>query len=134
MTAIIDIEGIGEVYTKKLKAVGINTTGALLKRCASPQGRKEVAESIDVSPKLVLEWANRADLMRIKGVGTQYSDLLEAAGVDTVRELAQRNATNLFGAMSETNESKKLVRKMPTESQVGNWVEQAKSLPRILSY
>jgi predicted flap endonuclease-1-like 5' DNA nuclease len=134
MTAIVDIEGIGEAYTAKLKDAGINTTEALLDRCATPKGRKEVAEVTGISQKLVLEWANHADLMRIKGVSTQYSDLLEAAGVDTVRELAQRNAQNLCGAMAETNESKNLVRKLPTESQVADWVQQAKSLPRILSY
>ncbi len=134
MTAIIDIEGIGETYAPKLKAVGINTTEALLDRCANPKGRKELAEATDISPKLILKWANRADLMRIKGVGTQYSDLLEAAGVDTVPELAQRNAQNLYQAMVDTNEDKKLVRQTPTANQVKEWVKQAKELPRALTY
>lgn len=134
MTAIIDIEGIGKVYAPKLKAEGINTTEVLLEKCATPQGRKALAEATGISPKLILEWANRADLMRIKGVSTQYSDLLEAAGVDTVKELAQRNAQNLYEAMIKTNESKKLVRQTPTANQVASWVEQAKSLPRVLTY
>jgi len=134
MTAIIDIEGIGKVYAPKLKAESINTTEVLLEKCATPQGRKALAEATGISPKLILEWANRADLMRIKGVSTQYSDLLEAAGVDTVKELAQRNAQNLYEAMIKTNESKKLVRQTPTANQVASWVEQAKSLPRVLTY
>ncbi len=134
MTSIINVEGIGDAYTAKLKEIGINTTTTLLKKCASPQGRKEVAEAADISPKLVLEWANHCDLMRVKGVGSEYSDLLEAAGVDTVPELSQRNAQNLYKAMKETNESKKLVRQLPTESQVTDWVEQAKTLPRVLTY
>ncbi len=134
MTAIIEIEGIGEAYAPKLKAVGIGTTEALLDRCATPQGRKDVAEATGISLKLVLEWANRADLMRIKGVSTQYSDLLEAAGVDTVPELAQRNAQNLHKTMVTTNEDKKLVRQLPTANQVADWVQQAKGLPRALTY
>lgn len=134
MTAIIEIEGIGEAYAPKLKAVDISTTEALLDRCATPQGRKDVAEATGINLKLVLEWSNRADLMRIKGVSTQYSDLLEAAGVDTVPELAQRNAQNLHKTMVTTNEDKKLVRQMPTANQVADWVQQAKALPRALTY
>ncbi|MDX1418045.1 MAG: DUF4332 domain-containing protein [Candidatus Promineifilaceae bacterium] len=134
MTSIIDIEGIGKAYAPKLEAEGIHTTEALLNSCATPQGRKDLAEVTGISPKLILEWTNRADLMRIKGVGTQYSDLLEAAGVDTVPELAQRNAQNLYKALVETNESKNLVRQTPTSSQVEEWVQQAKSLPRAISY
>ena len=87
-----------------------------------------------INVKLILEWANRADLARIKGVSTQYSDLLEAVGVDTVPELAQRNAQNLHRTMVSTNESKELVRRLPTAGQVQDWVEQAKSLPRVLAY
>jgi len=134
MTAIIDIEGIGEAYAPKLKAEGISTTENLLEMCATPKGRKDLAEATGISPKLILAWANHADLMRIKGVSTQYSDLLEAAGVDTVPELAQRNAQNLHKAINEANESKKLVRQTPTEKQVESWVEQAKLLPRALTY
>ena len=134
MAAIIKIKGIGEVYAVKLKEVDINSVEALLKKCATPQGRKDVAEMTGINVKLILEWANRADLARIKGVSTQYSDLLEAAGVDTVPELAQRNAQNLHRTMVSTNESKELVRRLPTAGQVQDWVEQAKSLPRVLAY
>ncbi len=134
MTAIIKIEGIGEVYAATLEEVGINSIEALLTKCATPQGRKDLAEMAGISIKLILEWANRADLARIKGVSTQYSDLLEAAGVDTVPELAQRNAQNLHQAMVSTNESKGLVRRLPTADQVEDWIKQAKSLPRVLTY
>jgi predicted flap endonuclease-1-like 5' DNA nuclease len=134
MTAIIKIEGVGEVYAATLKEGGINSVEAMLKKCATPQGRKDLAESTDISDKLILEWANRADLARIKGVSTQYSDLLEAAGVDTVPELAQRNPQNLYQAMVLTNESKSLVRKLPTAEQVADWIKQAKTLPRALTY
>jgi len=134
MTAIIKIEGVGEVYAEKLKEAGINSVEAMLGQCATPKGRKELAETTDISGKLILEWANRADLARIKGVSTQYSDLLEAAGVDTVPELAQRNPQNLYKAMVSTNENKSLVRKLPTEKQVGDWVKQAKALPRAITY
>ncbi len=134
MTAIIKIEGVGEVYAAKLKEAGVKSVEAMLKVCATPKGRKDLAEATGISDKLILEWANRADLARIKGVSTQYSDLLEAAGVDTVPELAQRNAQNLHKAMVSTNEEKSLVRKLPTENQVADWVQQAKALPRALNY
>ncbi len=134
MTTVIKIEGVGEVYAAKLKEVGISSVEAILKTCATPQGRKELAKNTDINDKLILEWANRADLARIKGVSTQYSDLLEAAGVDTVPELAQRNSKNLYKAMVSTNERKSLVRQLPTENQVMDWIKQAKALPRALSY
>ncbi len=134
MTAIIKIEGVGEIYAAKLKEAGINSVEAMLKKCATPQGRKELAETSEISDKLILEWANRADLARIKGVSTQYSDLLEAAGVDTVPELAQRNPQNLYKAMVSTNESKSVVRQLPTEDQIADWINQAKTLPRTLTY
>lgn len=134
MTAISKIEGIGEKYAAALKAAGITTVEALLKAGAAPKGRQELAEKTGISEKLVLEWANHADLFRIKGVGEEYSDLLEAAGVDTVVELATRNAENLFKALVETNTAKKLVRKLPTAGQVANWILQAKALPRVMTY
>ena len=134
MTAIIKIEGVGEVYAAKLKEADINSVETLLEKCATPQGRKELAETSEISDKLILEWANRADLARIKGVSTQYSDLLEAAGVDTVPELAQRNPQNLYQAIVSTNESKSLIRKLPSEDQVEDWIKQAKELPRALTY
>jgi predicted flap endonuclease-1-like 5' DNA nuclease len=134
MTSIISIEGIGETYAAKLKGIGISSVEALLQAGASPKGRQDIAEKSGISDKLVLEWVNRADLYRIKGVGEEYSDLLEAAGVDTVVELAQRNADNLYQKIVATNEEKKLVRKLPTAAQVAGWVEQAKQLPRVLTY
>lgn len=134
MAGIISIEGIGEVYREKLYAVGIRTTEALLAKGASPKGRREIEEQTGISGTLILEWVNRADLYRIKGVSEEYSDLLEAAGVDTVPELAQRNPENLYQTLVETNAAKKLVRHMPGRDQVTSWVSQAKELPRVLTY
>ena len=99
MANLLEIEGIGEVYRKKLKETGISTTDKLLEQGATPQGRKEIAAKADISPKLVLEWVNHADLFRINGVAEEYADLLEEAGVDTVVELAQRNPNNLHARM-----------------------------------
>ena len=135
MARIIDIEGIGPAYKQKLKErAGITTTEALLEACITPKGREELAAKTGISEKLILEWANLADLFRIRGVGEEYSDLLEEAGVDTVVELAKRNADNLFKALKETNDKKALVRRLPTLKQVQDWIGQAKKLPRILSY
>jgi predicted flap endonuclease-1-like 5' DNA nuclease len=134
MATLESIEGIGPTYAQKLKAVGVTTVEGLLKKGATPKGRQEVAENSGISEKLILEWVNHADLFRIKGVGEEYADLLEAAGVDTVVELAQRKAENLFQKMGTTNAQKKLVRKLPTQAQVADWVEQAKALPRMVSY
>ncbi len=134
MAKITTIEGIGEAYAAKLSAAGITTVKALLEKGASAAGRKEICATCDVSDKLVLTWVNHADLMRIKGVGEEYADLLEAAGVDTVPELAQRNAENLYAKISAVNEDKHLVRKLPTSSQVADWVAQAKELPRVVNY
>lgn len=134
MPSIIDIEGIGPVYKKKLKAVGIATTEKLLEVGGTPKGRKDLAEKSGIGETLILEWVNLSDLYRIKGVGSEYSDLLEEAGVDTVVELSKRVPANLFAKMVEVNAAKKLVRKMPVEKQVADWVDQAKKLPRLVSY
>lgn len=134
MTKIIDIEGIGETYTGQLEKAGVPTTEVLLEKCAAPKGRKELAEATGISGKLILKWANRADLARIKGIGSEYADLLEVAGVDTVPELAQRNAENLYNAMIKANEEKNLVRRLPSQDDVNRWVKEAKELPRILTY
>jgi len=134
MTKLLAIEGIGEVYFGKLQAIGIRTVEALLEAGKTPQGRKELAEKSGVSGKAILEWVNRADLFRIKGVAEEYSDLLESAGVDTVVELAKRRADNLFEKMKAVNAEKKLVRRLPTLVMVANWVEQAKGLERIVTY
>lgn len=134
MAKIEKIEGIGPAYGEKLRNVGITTVEALLEAAASPQGRKELAEKTDITETLILEWANLADLFRIKGIGEEYSDLLEEAGVDTVVELARRNPENLYNTIKEINDEKKLVRALPGPNQVKSWVEQAKELPRVMTY
>lgn len=134
MADLSTVEGIGETYAKKLKDAGLGSTKALLEKGATPQGRKEIAEKTGISDKLILRWVNHVDLFRVKGIGGEYAELLEAAGVDTVPELAQRKAENLCQKMESVNKEKNLVRKPPTQSQVADWIEQAKKLPRILSY
>ena len=134
MAKLTEVEGIGSVHAKKLQEAGIDTTDQLLEQGASPQGRKAIAEKTDISAKLILEWVNHVDLFRIKGVGQEYSDLLEAAGVDTVVELAQRNPANLHDKISAVNAEKKLVRQLPSLAQVEAWVSQAKELPRVITY
>lgn len=134
MASIIEIEGIGEVYRSKMQKYGIKTVEKLLKEGASAKGREKIAEGTGISKSLILEWVNHADLWRITGVGEEYSDLLEEAGVDTVVELAQRNPTNLYQTMMEVNQAKKLVRRMPSARQVEAWVAQAKKLPRVVTH
>ncbi len=134
MTKLSNIEGIGEVYAGKLEAAGLTSEENLLEVCCDKKGRKAVAEKSGISEKMLLGWANRADLSRIKGVSTQYADLLECAGVDTVPELAQRNAENLQKKMDEVNEEKSLVRKVPSLSSVEDWCAQAKKLPRVITH
>ncbi|QDH69667.1 DUF4332 domain-containing protein [Marilutibacter alkalisoli] len=131
---IEDVEGIGPVTGEKFRSAGVKDTDSLLAGSKTPAQRQELAEKTGVSTKQILKFANMADLYRINGVGSEYSELLEAAGVDTVPELAQRNATNLAQAMAEVNEKKKLTRRVPTEAEVNKWVEQAKTLPRALEY
>jgi predicted flap endonuclease-1-like 5' DNA nuclease len=134
MTKLVDIEGVGPAYAAKLEAIGITSTEMLLDEGCEPKGRKTIAEKSGISETLILEWVNRVDLARIKGVGSEYADLLEAAGVDTVVELGHRKPENLVAKMTEVNEAKKLVRKLPTQKQVEDWVEQAKNLPRKINY
>lgn len=134
MTKLSDIEGIGDAYAVKLNAQGVKSVETLLKQGATPKGRKELATGTGLSEKLILTWVNHADLFRVKGIGGQYSDLLEAAGVDTVAELANRKPANLHQKLAETNTAKKLVRRVPTAQEVENWVAQAKQLPRAVQY
>jgi len=134
MAKIIDVEGIGPKYTKLLVKAGITTTNKLLKKGATAKGRQEIEEMTGIGHALVLEWVNHVDLYRIKGVAQEYSDLLEEAGVDTVPELAQRNAANLHAKLVEVNDKKKLVRQLPSEKQVADWVKQAKKMPRVIQY
>jgi len=134
MTRIQEIEGIGPVYAEKLAELGIETVEKLLEEGASPKGRKKLVEATGVSAKLILKWVNRADLARVKGVGEEYADLLELAGVDTVPELAQRNPENLYNKMKEINDERNLVRRVPSLSAVQGWVAQAKELGRVITY
>ena len=131
---IDDIEGIGPSYAEKLQAAGISNTDQLLSTCCTKGGRKQTAETTGISESLILKWANMADLYRVKGVGSEYAELLECAGVDTVKELATRNADNLAAKMAEVNEEKKLTRRVPTPDNVKDWVEQAKQLPPTIEH
>jgi predicted flap endonuclease-1-like 5' DNA nuclease len=131
---IQEIEGIGEVLGAKLEAVGIATTSALLKTCADPKGRAALSEKTGIAAERLLKWTNLADLMRIRGIGKQYSELLEASGVDTVKELKTRRADNLATKVAEVNEEKKLTRAVPTEKMIAGWVAQAKALPPAITY
>jgi predicted flap endonuclease-1-like 5' DNA nuclease len=134
MTKLIDIEGIGPAYEAKFKAAGVKTVEDLLDQGGSPEGRKMIAEKSGVGDHLVLRWVNHADLFRIKGVAGQYADLLEAAGVDTVVELSRRNAENLTKRLEAANKEKKRVDAVPSADQVKRWIEEAKALPRKVSY
>ncbi|WP_136808759.1 DUF4332 domain-containing protein [Desulfosediminicola flagellatus] len=134
MAKIAMIEGIGKKYSEKLEGAGVGTVEALLERGSTKKGRKEIALKANVSEKLVLNWVNRADLFRIKGIGSQYADLLENAGVDSVPELAQRNPENLLLMLQEVNSTKNLVRAMPYLKQVQKWVGRAKDLPRVVTH
>lgn len=134
MTSLTTIEGIGEVYSGQLSEAEISTTEDLLEQDATPEGRQSIKEKTGISGKLILRWTKMADLYRINGVSEEYADMLEACGVDTVPELAQRNPENLYQTLVQTNEEKQLVRGVPGESQVADWVRNAKELPRILTY
>jgi predicted flap endonuclease-1-like 5' DNA nuclease len=131
---IEEIEGIGPAYAEKLAAASIDTTDDLLKLCCDARGRKSTAEKTGVSEGQLLKWANMADLMRISGVGSEYSELLEAAGVDTVKELRNRNAANLAAKMAEVNETRKLTRTVPAEKAVSKWIEQAGVLDPLITH
>ena len=132
--SIMEIEGIGPSFKKKLQKVGIRTTGKLLERAANPKGRRNLAEESGIDESRILKWANMADLMRVKGVAEEYSELLEAAGVDTVKELKRRNAANLADKMAEVNKRRKLVRLLPSTKRVEGWVANAKTLKAVMTY
>ena len=134
MSQIVDVEGIGPTYGAKLEAAGVKTTDALLERCARPKGRHELAEATGITEKLILHWVNRVDLARIKGVGSEYADLLESAGVDSAVDLAQCVPATLMTTLQSTNKSKHLVRRLPTESDVEHWIVEAKALPKVVKY
>lgn len=134
MTKLTKIEGIGLVAATKLQSAGVDSVEKLLNVGKTPQGRKQLVEQTGLSHKRILGWVNRADLARIKGIGEEYADLLEAAGVDTVPALARRNPENLHAKLKEVNSMKKLVRRIPAVTRVRGWVEQAQELPRLIEY
>ena len=131
---IIDIEGIGEVYAPKLIAEGIETVEQLLDACAGPTGRKIIAEQTGISEKLILKWTNHADLFRINGVAGQFSELLEAAGVDTIKEFRHRVPANLHAKMEEVNAQKNLVNRVPSVKEIETMVAQAKEMEPKVEY
>ena len=131
---IIDIEGIGDVYAQKLIAAGINKVSELLEKCAAPKGRKALAEETGISEKLILKWTNHADLFRINGVGPQFAELLEAAGVDTVKEFRHRLAENLQPKLEETNAAKNICNRVPAVSEIQKMIDQAKELEPKMTY
>jgi len=134
MAKLVDIEGVGRVNAQKLKKAGVRSTDGLLKAGATPAGRKRVAREAGFSSGTILKWVNHVDLFRIKGIASEYSELLESAGVDSAPELAQRKAPVLLAKMTVVNARKKLVRRLPTVSMVARWVSQAKKLPRRIRY
>lgn len=134
MTKVVEIQGIGPAFAEKLKGAKIETVEALLEAGCTPQGRKSLAEKTGISDKLVMKWVNHADLYRIKGIAGQYAELLEKAGVDTVVELSKRKADNLAKKMAEVNTQFNLVNKVPELGSVTKWIEDAKALPRKVTY
>lgn len=131
---IEEIEGIGAATAINLEKAGIKTTGDLLKHCCDKKGRKSIAEMTGCSEKQILNWTNMADLMRISGVGEEFSELLKMSGVDTVKELRNRNAENLAAAMKATNEEKKLTRTVPSSKTVQKWIDHAKTLDPVITH
>ncbi len=134
MTTLVEIEGIGPINAAKLNKAGVRGANGLLKIGGTKKGRVELSKATGFSAKMILEWVNRADLFRVKGIGTQYSDLLEAAGIDTVVELAKRKPESLLASMTQANAKKNLVNQMPALSLVKAWVKNAKSLKRAIEY
>lgn len=134
MASIDAIEGIGHKDATSLRKARIRTVEALLKNGSTRKGRRNISAATNINEKLILEWVNRADLMRVRGVGEEYSDLLEAAGVDTVKELRRRNPGNLLASMVEVNSKKRLVRRLPTEAMVDRWVDHARNLEPVVTY
>ena len=131
---IIEVEGIGEVYAAKLAEVGIKTTDDLLEKCANAKGRKAVEEATGISHKLVLKWTNHADLFRIKGIASQFAELLEAAGVDTVKEFRHRVPANLQPKLVAVNEEKNLCNRVPSVTELEKMIAQAKELEPLITY
>jgi predicted flap endonuclease-1-like 5' DNA nuclease len=132
---IEDVEGIGPAFAEKLSAAGVATTDALLERGGTSTGRDRLSEATGISERLILEWVNHADLMRIDGVGSEYADLLEAAGVDSCAELAQRNAANLATTFQEVDAARpNWIRQIPSETTIAGWIEQASHMDKVVSH
>jgi len=131
---IEDLEGVGPVIGAKLRGAGVQTTDDLLEKAGPAAGRAALAAASGVSADQLLKWVNHADLYRLSGVGSEYADLLEAAGVDSCPELARRNAANLAATMAEANAAKSIVRRLPTEATIAGWIEQAKALPKVVTH
>ena len=131
---IIDIQGVGPVYAEKLKAAGVNKVSQLLEKGKTAKGRKELETTTGIRHDLILTWVNHADLFRINGVGPQFAELLEASGVDTVKEFAHRNAENLVKTMNEVNEKEHRTKRVPTVAEVQKMIDQAKELPAEVKY
>jgi len=134
MANLAKIEGIGPTYAEKLKKTGITTTEALLEKGCTPKGRREIVQETGISEEKVLRWVNLSDLFRIKGIGEEYSDLLEVAGVDTVPEMATRNPKGLYDTLVTINQERNLVRQVPSQTTVNKWIENAKNLPRVIKH
>lgn len=132
---IEEVEGIGKAHAAKLQAAGVNSTDDLLERGAKPNGRTSLEQATGISHAQILEWVNHVDLMRIKGVGSEYSDLLEEAGVDSPAELAQRNAANLASKIGEVMKAQPhIVRRVPGEAELQDWIDQSKALPKVVEH
>ena len=132
---LIDVEGIGSVYAEKLKSAGAETTKDLLKLAKTPALRKKLAEGAGIAETLILKWANHADLMRVKGIGGEYAELLEKIGVDTVKELAKRNLDNLHEAVEKFDLTiSPIIRRKPGKDEIHAWIRQAKRLKPTLKY
>jgi predicted flap endonuclease-1-like 5' DNA nuclease len=132
--SVDDIRSIGSFYAPKLKSVGIRSTAALLKRAATPKLRKELAQTTNIESELILKWANIADLTRVRGIAADYAELLQAAGVNTARDLARRNALTLAGRLAEANGTKHRVALLPKEKRIARWIKVAKATPPGIEY
>ena len=131
---IEDLEGVGPVFGAKLREANVTTTDDLLAAAGPAAGRRALAEATGISAQQLLRWTNHVDLYRISGIGSEYADLLEASGVDSCSELAQRNPANLATTMAEANAARALVRRLPTEATIVGWIEQAKGLPKVVTH
>lgn len=134
MASIDAVEGMSHAEATKLRKTRVRTTEALLKTASTRSGRRELSTKTGIPDKKILQWVNRADLMRVKGIGSEYADLLEVAGVDTIRELRRRNPANLLETLVVLNTRKRLVRRLPTEGMVSGWIDEAKVVDPIVTY